>query len=212
VFGGSWGSTLALAYAQAHPERVSGLVLRGIFLAPPSEIEWFLTGMRQFYPEVWRSFAELLPEDECGDLLAGYHRRLIDPDPEVHMPAARCWSTYEAACSTLLPSPETVKAFGEARMALGLARLEAHYFINRAFLAENQLLAEIGRIRHIPAVIVQGRYDVICPVATAEELARAWPEADFQVVPDAGHSALDPGIRKALVAATERFKAPEPPA
>jgi proline iminopeptidase len=212
VFGGSWGSTLALAYAEAHPERVTGLVLRGIFLVRPSEIEWFLTGMRWFYPEVWRAFAEFLPEDERGDLLAGYHRRLVDPDPGVHMPAARRWSTYEAACSTLLPNPEMVKAFGEDRMALGLARLEAHYFVNRAFLAENQLLAEIGHIRHSPAVIVQGRYDVICPLATAEELARAWPEADFQVVPDAGHSALDPGIRKALVAATERFKAPRPPA
>ena len=211
VFGGSWGSTLALAYAEAHPERVTGLVLRGIFLVRPSEIEWFLMGMRWFYPEVWRAFAEFLPEDERGDLLTGYHRRLVDPDPGVHMPAARRWSTYEAACSTLLPNPEMVKAFGEDRMALGLARIEAHYFMNGAFLAENQLLAEIGRIRHIPAVIVQGRYDVICPLATAEELARAWPEADFRVVHDAGHSALDPGIRKALVAATERFKAPRPP-
>ncbi|MFQ5776230.1 MAG: prolyl aminopeptidase [Kiloniellaceae bacterium] len=206
IFGGSWGSTLALAYAEAHPERVTGLVLRGIFLCRKPEIDWFLYGMRWIYPEIWRRFAEGVPEAERGDLLAAYHRRLIDPDPAVHMPAARAWSTYEGACSTLLPSPETVAAFGEDTMALGLARIEAHYFVNGIFLEDGELLRDVDRIRRIPGVIVQGRYDVVCPIATADELRRAWPEADFVVVPDAGHSAMEPGIRRALVAATQRFK------
>ena len=206
VFGGSWGSTLALAYTQAHPETVVALVLRGIFLCRRSEIDWFLHGMRNIYPEMWERFTGFLPEDERGDLLHSYHRRLIDPDPAVHMPAAKSWSTYEAACSTLLPSPETVAAFGSDRVALGLARIEAHYFVNDIFLPENALLEGVARIRKIPAVIVQGRYDVVCPIVTADELHRAWPEADYQIIPDAGHSAMEPGIRRALVAAMEGFK------
>ena len=208
VFGGSWGSTLAIAYAEAHPERVTGLVLRGIFLCRKQEIDWFLYGMRRIFPEIWRRFAEAVPEAERDDLLGAYHRRLVDPDPEVHMPAARSWSTYEGACSTLRPSPETVAAFGEDTMALGLARIEAHYFKNGIFLEDGALLANVGRMRRIPGTIVQGRYDVVCPIATADEFARAWPEADYVIVPDAGHSAMEPGIRRALVAATERFKAP----
>ncbi|MCH9012801.1 MAG: prolyl aminopeptidase [Proteobacteria bacterium] len=208
VFGGSWGSTLAIAYAEAHPERVTGLVLRGIFLCRKKEIDWFLYGMRWIFPEIWRRFAEGVPEAERGDLLGAYHRRLVDPDPEVHMPAARAWSTYEGACSTLRPSPETVAAFGEDTMALGLARIEAHYFKNGIFLEDGALLANVERMRRIPGTIVQGRYDVVCPIATADEFARAWPEADYIIVPDAGHSAMEPGIRRALVAATERFKAP----
>ena len=207
LFGGSWGTTLALAYAQAHPERVTGLVLRGIFLCRRAEIDWFLTGMRLIFPENWQRFAGFLPVAERGDLLAGYLRRLNDPDPAVHLPAARAWSTYEGSCSTLLPNPQTVAAFGRETMALSLARLEAHYFQHRGFLDEGALLDGIGRIRHIPAVIVQGRYDVVCPIATADELHRAWPEADYRVVPDAGHSAVEPGIRQALLAATERLKA-----
>ena len=206
VFGGSWGSTLGLAYAEAHPVRVAGLILRGVFLCRRSEIDWFLYGMRAFFPEIWRVFAETLPEEERADLLANYYRRLIDPDPAVHMPAARAWSTYEGACSTLLPSPETVAAFGQDRMALGLARIEAHYFMNDIFLPENALLANIAVVRAIPGVIVQGRYDVVCPITTADELHRAWPEAEYVIVPDAGHSAMEPGIRRALVAASERFK------
>ena len=157
VFGGSWGSTLAIAYAEAHPERCLALVLRGIFLCRRSEIDWFLYGMKAVFPERWRAFSEFLPEAERADLLGNYHRRLVDPDPGVHMPAARAWSTYEGACSTLLPSPETVAAFGSDRMALGLARIEAHYFVNNIFLPENSLLANIGRIRHMPTTIVQGR-------------------------------------------------------
>jgi len=205
VFGGSWGSTLALAYAEAHPGRVAGLILRGIFLAERHEIDWFLYGVRHFFPDAWRDFAAVLPEAERDDLLANYHRRLVDPDPAVHLPAAHAWSTYEAVCSTLRPSPETVSAFAGDRVALSLARIEAHYFVNDGFLEPGALLAGIGRIRALPAVIVQGRYDAICPPATADRLAGAWPEADYVLVPDAGHSALEPGIRRHLIAATERF-------
>jgi proline iminopeptidase len=206
VFGGSWGSTLALAYAQAHPDRVRALVLRGIFLCRPAEIDWFLSGIRHVFPEAWRSFAEFIPEAERGDLLDAYWRRLAHPYPAVHMPAARAWSAYEGSCSTLLPSPETVAAFGEDRLALGLARIEAHYFRNGVFLPENQLLQGVERIRNIPGAIVQGRYDMVCPIVTADELARAWPEAQYVIVPDAGHSAMEPGIRAALVAQMERLK------
>ncbi|WP_240932805.1 prolyl aminopeptidase [Pelagibius litoralis] len=209
VFGGSWGSTLALAYAQAHPERVSALVVRGIFLGSEAEIDWFLYGMARIFPENWRNFADAIPEDERGDLMTAYQKRLNDPDPKVHLPAARAWSMYEGSCSTLLPSPQTVAAFGEERHALGLSRIEAHYFEHQVFLEENALMKNLNRIRNIPAVIVQGRYDMVCPMETADALHRAWPEADYMVVPDAGHSAMEPGIRRALVAATERFKGVE---
>ena len=210
VFGGSWGSTLALAYSESHPERCTGLVLRGIFLCRRREIDWFLHDIRNIFPEAWRSFAEYLPAEERQDLLRHYHKRLMDPDSAVHMPAARRWSVYEGSCSTLLPSPETVAAFGDDRMALGLARMEAHYFVNDIFLPENSLLANLARIRRLPAIIVQGRYDVVCPIVTADELHRAWPEATYVVVSDAGHSAMEPGIRSALVEATDRFRALAP--
>ena len=206
VFGGSWGSTLALAYAQAQPARVRTLTLRGIFLCRKLEIDWFLYGMRHVFPEAWRRFAGHLPASEQGDLLGNYWTRLIDPDPAIHLPAARAWSAYEGSCSTLMPSPDTVVAFSEDRMALGLARIEAHYFRNDIFLPENSLLANVDRIRHIPTTIVQGRYDMVCPIVTADDLAAAWPQARYHVVPDAGHSAMDPGIRSQLVAAMERAK------
>jgi proline iminopeptidase len=206
VFGGSWGSTLALSYAIAHPGRCRALILRGIFLCRRAEIDWFLAGIRHVFPEAWRSFVAPIPEAERGDLLAAYYRRLTDPDPAVHLPAARSWSVYEGACSTLLPSADTVTAFGEDRMALGLARIEAHYFLHEIIAPERDLLHAIDRIRAIPATIVQGRYDMVCPIVTADELARAWPEAEYAVVPDAGHSAMEPGIRAQLVAATERAK------
>ncbi len=206
LFGGSWGSTLALAYAEAHPERVSGLILRGIFLGSEAEISWFLYGMRAVFPEAWRALTAPLDESERCDILAAYRRRVTDPDPAVSLPAARRWSRYEGACSTLLPSPETVAAFGADATALGLARIETHYFVNRLFLPDGALLDNIGRIRHLPAAIVQGRYDMICPIRTADALHRAWPEARYTIVPDAGHSALDPGICRALVAVTEWAK------
>jgi proline iminopeptidase len=206
VFGGSWGSTLALAYGEAHPERCLGFILRGIFLCRQPEIDWFLYGMRTIFPEAWREFANFLPEAERGDLLTHYYRRLINPDPTVHMPAARVWSRYEGACSTLLPNVEATANFADDRVALGLARMEAHYFVNRIFLPDNGLLDNIGRLRRHPATIVQGRYDMVCPIVTADDLVRAWPEARYIVVPDAGHSALEPGIRASLVAAAERYK------
>ncbi len=205
VFGGSWGSTLALAYAQAHPDRCLGLVLRGIFLCRQSEIDWFLYGMRNIYPEPWARFAGHLPEAERGDLLRNFHRRLADPDPAIHGPAARAWSTYEGSCSTLRPSRETVEHFASDAVALGLARIEAHYFVNDSFLAPDQLLAGVPRIRHLPCTIVQGRYDVVCPMVSAYELSQAWPEAELRVIDDAGHSAWEPGIVAALVQACDLF-------
>jgi proline iminopeptidase len=206
VFGGSWGSTLAIAYGIAHPERCTAFVLRGIFLCRKSEIEWFLYGLRNLFPEAWRAFASTIPAAEQDNLLAAYHRRLVDPDPAVHMPAARAWSVYEGSCSTLLASPETVAYFASDVVALGLARIEAHYFSHDIFMPENALLANIERVRGIPATIVQGRYDAVCPIVTADDLHRAWPEADYIIVPDAGHSAWEPGICAELVRATERFK------
>ena len=206
VFGGSWGSTLALAYAEAHPERCLGLILRGIFLCRPAEIEWFLYGLKAIFPEAWRTFAHYIPAEERSDLLRAYHERLMHPDPAVHMPAARYWGSYEGSCSTLLPSPDTVAHFSSDPVALGLARIEAHYFTHDIFLPRNSLLDNIRRIAHIPAVIVQGRYDGVCPIITADDLHRAWPEAEYIVVPDAGHSAFEPGIQKELVRAANRFR------
>jgi proline iminopeptidase len=207
VFGGSWGSTLALAYGEEHPDRCLGFVLRGIFLCRQQEAEWFLHGIRHVFPEAWHKFVGAIPEGERADLLDAYVRRLNHSDPAVHMPAARVWSSYEGACSTLLPNPDTVAYFSGDHVALGLARIEAHYFKHRVFLPENALLENVHRLRHIPAVIVQGRYDMVCPTVTADDLHRAWPEAEYVVVPDAGHSAWEPSIRARLVATVERFKA-----
>jgi proline iminopeptidase len=206
LFGGSWGSTLALAYAQAVPERVSGCVLRGVFLGRRAEVDWFLNGMAAIFPDAHAAFVGFLPEAERGDLLGAYLRRLTDPDPAVHMPAARAWSVYEGSCSTLLPSPDTVSSFAQDRTALGLARIEAYYFANGLFLPPEGLLAHMHRLSGIAAEIVQGRYDMICPPRTAFELAAAWHNARLSIVPDAGHSALEPGVRRALVAAVERFR------
>ena len=206
VFGGSWGSTLAIAYGEAHPGRCAGFILRGIFLCRKSEIDWFLYGLRVLFPEAWRAFAGIVPGHERHDLLAAYYRRLTDPDPAVHMAAARAWSVYEGTCSTLLPSAETVAYFAGDVVSLGLARIEAHYFSHNIFLPENALLAGVAQLRKIPAVIVQGRYDAVCPIVTADDLHCAWPEAEYVVVPDAGHSAWEPRICAELVRATERYK------
>ena len=207
LFGGSWGSTLALAYAQAYPERCLGLVLRGVFLARPAEIDWFMEGMRVVFPEAWRAFVEFLPEQERSDLLGSYYRRLTDPDPAVHLPAAAAWDRYEGACVALLPDSDPARAEGDPVASLAIARIEAHYFVHRAFLADDELLQQIDRIRHLPCTIVQGRYDVVCPPVTADALARAWPEAEYVVVPDAGHSIREPGITRELVAAMLRMRA-----
>jgi proline iminopeptidase len=204
VFGGSWGSTLGLAYGQAHPSRCLGFLLRGIFLGRPSEIDWFLHGLKNVFPEAWHRFAGMLPQDERDDLLRGYLKRLFDPDPRVHLPYARAWSEYEGTCSTLLPNPDLVRHFTDE--ALGLARLEAHYFAHECFLGPNELLARIDRIRHLPASIVQARYDMVCPIVNADELARAWPSARYVIVPDAGHSVWEPPVRAAVIAELERLK------
>jgi proline iminopeptidase len=206
LFGGSWGSTLALAYAQAHPEAVTGAVLRGIFLGRQTEVDWFLHGLARVFPDAHAAFANFLPEHERADLLGNYLKRLVDPDPQIHAPAARAWSVYEGSCSTLLPSLEAVSAFAQDRSAIGLARIEAHYFTNNLYLPDDGLLAHMAPLRNIPGEIVQGRYDMICPAQSAFELAAAWPMARLTLVPDAGHSALEPGIRTALIGALERCR------
>jgi proline iminopeptidase len=206
LFGGSWGSTLALAYAQAHPERVTGCVLRGVFLGRRQEVEWFLYGLRRVFPDAWADFAEHVPAEERGDLLRAYLHRLCHPDPTLHLPAARAWSQYEGMCSTLLPSADTVASFAQDRTALGLARIEAHYFAHDLFLPPEGLLGGMEAVAHLPAEIIQGRYDMVCPAESAFDLAAAWPLARLTVIPDAGHSALEPGVRLALVAAVERFR------
>ena len=207
VFGGSWGSSLALAYAISYPDRVASLVLRGIFLCRDRELDWFLEGMATVFPEAHREFSDFLPEIERENVLDSFHARLTSSDPSVHAPAARAWARFEGACSTLLPNPRSVSGLESGQAALALARIEAHYFVNHMFLPDDYFFTHLDEIRHIPAVLVQGRYDMVCPVVTADELASAWPEAHYQIIPDAGHSAMEPGIRSALVAATERFKA-----
>ena len=207
VFGGSWGSTLALAYSQAHPERVTGLVLRGIFLLRRQELDWFYQhGAAQLFPERWQDFVEPIAEAERGDLLRAYHAGLNSGDREREQTLARSWSLWEGATSSLLADPEREAAFTTDAFSIALAKIETHYFVNGGFFAsEHELLDGVDRIRQLPAVIVQGRYDVVCPPVTAFELAARWPEADFRVVPDAGHSAFEPGIAAELVAATDRL-------
>lgn len=206
VFGGSWGSTLALAYGEAHPECCLGFILRGIFLCRPKEIDWFLYGLQTFFPEVWHEFASRLPVEDRQDILTAYYRLLTHPDPDVHFPAAKAWSRYEGSCSTLLPNPEVMNHFTDNTVALGLAKIEAHYFKHNIFLPENSLLDNIHTLHHLPGVIVQGRYDAVCPITSAYDLHLAWPQAEYIVVDGAGHSAWEPGIRAELVKATEKFK------
>lgn len=207
VLGGSWGSTLALAYAERHPSSVSELVLRGIFTLRKTELDWFYEGdgANQLFPDLWESFLEPIPVAERGNLIDAYHRRLNDPDPAVHGPAAVAWSTWEASTITLLPRPDVVATFADPHYAVAFARIENHYFVNHGFFEDGQLIRDAHLLRDIPAVIVQGRYDVCTPPVTAWELHRAWPEADFVMVPDAGHSYDEPGILSALVEATDRF-------
>lgn len=206
VFGGSWGSTLALAYAQTHPQRVLGLILRGICLLESWEVSWFLYGLSAIFPDAWETFASLVPENERGNLLDAYLNLMNDPNPNIRVRAYAAWSQYESTCSTLLPSPDIQANHDDGKRAASISRLEAHYFKHNLFNPETQLIDQMPRIRHIPGVIVHGRYDMVCPVANAFKLHKAWPEADFIVVPNAGHSALEPGIRSALIEATDRFK------
>ena len=208
VFGGSWGSTLSLAYSQTHPDRALALVLRGIFLCRKKEIRWFYQeGASAIFPDVWEEYVRVIPEEERGDFLSAYYRRLTSDDEAVRLEAARAWSIWEGATSKLYPDPDLIEHFGEPHMALALARIECHYFMNNAFFdSDNYLIEQVEKIRHIPTVIVQGRYDVVCPAMSAWELHRAWPEAELRIIPDAGHSATEPGTVSALIEATDKFK------
>ncbi len=206
VMGGSWGSALAIAYAQQHPDKCLGLILRSICLMRQSEIDWFLYGLRQIFPEAWSAFAGFIAPEFRNDLLSAYHRIFSGPDDALKREALRLWLHYESSCSTFYPTiaERALTDKDDPRSALPI--LEAHYFKNNLFTPDDKLLKDIHKIRHIPAVIVQGRYDMICPIVTADELHRHWPEAEYHVVPDAGHSMLEPGIRSTITDATERFK------
>lgn len=207
LFGGSWGSTLALTYAQQHPERVTEMVLRGIFLLRRREIQWYYQeGASRIFPEAWESFVAPIPENERHDMVSAYYRRLTSKDRKERVDAARAWSMWEGGTSRLIPDPDLVARTGDATFAEAFARIECHYFVNGGFFAEdNQLLDDIGRIVHIPAIIVQGRYDVVCPPESAYLLHRAWPSSQLIVAGRSGHSALEPEITSHLVDATRRF-------
>jgi proline iminopeptidase len=207
VFGGSWGSTLALAYAETHPDRVSELVLRGIFLCRPKEISWFYQeGASTIFPDVWEEYLKVIPESERADMVSAYYRRLTSDDAAVRLEAARAWSIWEGSTSKLFFDPSTIEKFADPEFALAFARIECHYFMNNAFFTtDNYLIENVGSIRGIPSVIVQGRYDVVCPITSAWDLHRAWPEAQLKIIPDAGHSISEPGIINALVEATDQF-------
>ena len=207
VFGGSWGSTLALAYAEKHPQRVTELVLRGIFMLRRWELEWFYQkGCDAIFPDAWEGYLAAIPAVERADLMGAYYRRLTSPDAAVRVAAAKAWSIWEGGTSFLQPSAEYIAATGGDEFALAFARIECHYFVHGGFFdADDQLLRDAHKLKSIPAVIVQGRYDVVCPLRSAWDLHRAWPEADLRIVGDAGHSALEPGITHELVAATDRF-------
>ena len=208
VFGGSWGSTLALAYAQTHPKRVTELVLRGIFMLTQFELRWFYQeGASALFPDRWENYVQAIPVKERGDMVKAFYKRLTSEDRATRVSAARAWSMWEAATSYIQVNADNLDKWGEEDFAIAVARIECHYFVNRGFLEqEDQLLRNVDRIRHIPAVIVQGRYDVVCPMQTAWALHKAWPEADFRVVPDAGHSAFELGNTHELVSATDRFR------
>ena len=207
VFGGSWGSTLGLAYAETHPERVTEIVLRGIFLLRKKEIDWFYQeGTSWVFPDVWETFLAPIPEAERGDLVKAYYKRLTSPDAKVRIEAAKAWSIWEGATSRLIQDQAMIDRFGQDDFAEIFARIECHYFVNKGFMEhDDQLLRNIDRVRKIPAVIIQGRYDMVCPFTSAWDLHKAWPEAEFISVPDAGHSLFEFGISKAAVAATDRF-------
>ena len=206
AFGGSWGSTLALAYAQTHPDRVTELVLRGIFTFRQSELDWlYLQGASEIFPDKWEEFLAPIPEAERGDLVAAYHRRLTDADPAVQLPAAKAWSKWEAETVTLLPHPEVIEHHTSDEFAIAIARIENHYMVNRGWIEEGALLRNAHLIKHIPGVIVQGRYDCCTPAVTAWDLKKAWPEVELNIVPDAGHLFNEPGILDGLIRATDAF-------
>ena len=206
IFGGSWGSTLALHYATHHPGRLLSMILRGIFLCEDYEIDWFLYGMQKLFPEAWEQFAQFHPENDQDNLLEAYYHALTEADEETQIEAGIRWSLYEGACASLIPNYETITTEEQERQAWSLARIEAHYFRHETQTAEQSLLSKLELLKPIPTTIIQGRYDTICPIQTAHQLHLLWPEAHYVVVPDAGHSALDPALRSRLIEATEHAK------
>jgi len=206
VFGGSWGATLGLAYAEAHPQRVTELILRGIFLLRQREVDWlYQEGASRIFPDAWEPYRDAIPKAERGDFLQAYAKRLLSDDPAVNLPAAKAWSIWEGATSKLIPDPDFIASYGDEATTLAFARIECSYFLNKGWMDEAQLLRDAPKLKGIPGTIVQGRYDMVCPIESAWALSKAWPEADLVIVPDAGHSAYEPGISRALVAATDRF-------
>jgi proline iminopeptidase len=208
VFGGSWGSTLSLAYAETHPDRCLGLVLRGIFLTRPKELRWFYQyGASEIYPDYWKRYRDEIPSEEQDDMMSAYYKRLTSDDEEVRVSAARAWSVWEGSTSKLFPDKDLMEHWEDPLEALALARIECHYFMNNSFFpSENYLLENVDKIRHIPTVIVQGRYDVVCPAVSAWELHEAFPESELHIIPDAGHSISEKGITAALVDAMDSFR------
>ncbi|WP_421841123.1 prolyl aminopeptidase [Marinobacter algicola] len=208
LFGGSWGSTLSLVYAQSHPDRVLGLVLRGIFLCRPRDIHWFYQeGASRVFPDYWRDFLAPIPEGERGDLVTAYYRRLTSSNELEQIQAAKAWSIWEGRCATLHPNPRVVEHFGHPHVAIALARIECHYFMNNAFLEDNQVVRDAGLLKDIPGIIVHGRYDMVCPLDNALALSEAWPEADLRIIRDAGHSASEPAIIDALIRGVDEVAA-----
>lgn len=204
LFGGSWGASLSLAYAQAHPERVTGLVLRGIFLCRPADIRWlYQDGARRVFPDYWEDFLAPIPESERDDLVAAYYRRLTSANELEQIQAAKAWSIWEGRCATLHPNPRVMEHFSHPHVAIALARIECHYFCNQGFMAEDQLIRDAGHLSGIPGVLVHGRYDMVCPLDNATALARAWPDAELRIIREAGHSASEPAIIDALMRAVE---------
>jgi proline iminopeptidase len=205
VFGGSWGATLGLAYAEKHPQCVTELILRGIFLLRQREVDWlYQEGASRIFPDAWEPYRDAIPEAERGDFMGAYAKRLLSEDPAVNLPAAKAWSIWEGATSKLIPDPDFIASYGDEATTLAFARIECHYFLNKGWFDEAQLLRDAPRLDGIPGAIIQGRYDMVCPIESAWALSKAWPEADLIIVPDAGHSAYDAGISRALVAATDR--------
>ena len=206
VFGGSWGSSLALCYGIEYPDRVLGFILRGLFLCSRHELDWFLDGIKTVFPKEWEDFRNFLPNNEREEILNSYFARLINTDTDIHGPAACAWTNFEAACSTLLPKVYRKLEPNSRQRFLALARIEAHYFKNRFFLSDNYFYKNLDKIIRIPATVVQGRYDMVCPMVTAYDLVERWPKAKLIVIPDAGHSAMDPSLKSGLIATTEYFK------